>query len=89
MTTLYTLPDPLPAEPRKDCVYAVIYRWPDGQSWTLHRTLASATGRVGGIIGQAPAGEWYRVDSEPYLWKRCKTWGLESTIVVEEREVVP
>ena len=50
-----------------DVVYAVTYRFPGGSSWTLHRTLASATGKVGGILGQAP-GEWYRCEGE-YRWK--------------------
>lgn len=67
-----------------DVVYAVTYRFPGGSSWTLHRTLASATGKVGGILGQAP-GEWYRCEGS-YQWKHRGDDGYE--IVVEEREVL-
>lgn len=84
----YTLPDPLPSEPRKDCVYAVLYRFPGGHSWTLHRNLASATGKVGGMLANAP-GEWYRDDAQAYLWRRRAVDRAEYTITVEEREVSP
>lgn len=84
----YTLPDPLTSEPRKDCVYAVLYRFPGGHSWTLHRNLASATGKVGGMLANAP-GEWYRDDAQAYLWRRRAADRAEYTITVEEREVCP
>ena len=72
-----------------DVVYAVTYRFFGGSSWTLHRTLASATGKVGGILGQAP-GEWYRCEGE-YRWKRRGALPITDghyEIVVEEREVL-
>lgn len=78
---LYTLPDPLPALPRGEIVYAVVQRWPGGESTTLHRTEASATGKVGGLIQR---GDWER-NGDVYVW----THRDGRVITIEEREVLP
>lgn len=87
MTTHYTMHDPLPPIPRTDCVYVVVYDGPGLHEETLHRTLAGATGRVGGILGTSP-GRWYRDDAEAYLWRYREIYqSATRTLRVVEREV--
>jgi len=82
MRPAFPAPEPPPAMPRTDVVFAVVQAWPGlPPVETLHATLASATGKVARLLER---GEFERRGNS-YQWTHRSGW----TIAVDPREVLP